>query len=145
MLKKDVPWKCSVGVSRICGHKQKIYLTLRFEVGASNERSCLWQLVNVACADYSRLNTVAQGEHLSSQLSWLTACRLATRVYLVHLSDELFLVFYTPLYDWANGGSVDVFEGMVSVVLVLWELMLFWGMVEALKGENMSNCFREVK
>ena len=92
----------------------------------------MWQLVNVACADYSRLNTVAQGEHLSSQLSWLTACRLATRVYLVHLSDELFLVFYTPLYDWANGGSVDVFEGMVSIVLVPWELMLFWGMVEAL-------------
>ena len=54
-------------------------------------------------------------------------------------------MFYTPLYDWANGGSVDVFEGMVSIALVPWELMLFWGMVEALKGKIMSNCFREVK
>ena len=39
-----------------------------------------------------------------------------------------------PLYDWANGGYIDSFfflggggggGGEVSVVLVLWELVLF--------------------
>ena len=27
--------------------------------------------------------------------------------------------------NWANGGSADVILGMVSMVLVPWELMLF--------------------
>ena len=35
-------------------------------------------------------------------------------------------MFYAP-YDWANGSSVDIFC-MRSMVLVLWELVLFWGM-----------------
>ena len=30
-----------------------------------------------------------------------------------------------PPYDWANGGSADVFSSMVSMVLVPWELVLF--------------------
>ena len=49
-----------------------------------------------------------------------------TRVCPVYLVDELVLMFYAP-YDWANGGSVDIFC-MRSMVLVLWELVLFWGM-----------------
>ena len=40
------------------------------------------------------------------------------------------------LYDWANSGSVDVF-GMVSVVLALWELLLFWGAGEEFNGKIM--------
>ena len=35
------------------------FLTLQFEVGASNEKSCLLQSLNVACADCSRLNSGA--------------------------------------------------------------------------------------
>ena len=33
-----------------------------------------------------------------------------------------------PPYDWANGGSLYIFGGMVSMVLVSWELMLFYRM-----------------
>ena len=29
----------------------KIFLSLEFEVGVSSEKYCLWQSVNVACAD----------------------------------------------------------------------------------------------
>ena len=47
-------------------------------------------------------------------------------------------------YDWANGGYVDVFL-MVSMVLLLWELMLFLGMSMEFKYKVMLYCLREVK
>ena len=44
----------------------------------------------------------------------------------------------------ANCGSVDVFLGVVSMVLVLWELVLFYGMGVEFKGEISSNYSRRV-
>ena len=35
-----------------------------------------------------------------------------------------FSVFGTPLEDSVNGGYVDIYSQVVSVVLVLWELVL---------------------
>ena len=58
-------------VSGICGRRQEIFLTLWFEVWESNEKSCLWRSVNVACADCSQLKPRAWGDYLSSQLSWV--------------------------------------------------------------------------
>ena len=43
-----------------------------------------------------------RGEHLTSQLSWVTAWLLVTRVSPIHLVDELVFVFYASLYDWAK-------------------------------------------
>ena len=45
----------------------------------------------------------------------------------------------------ANSGSVDVFLGVVSMVSVLWELVLFYGMRMEFKGEISSNYSRRVK
>ena len=45
-----MPWKLGVEVNGICGRRREIFLTLWFEVGASNEKSCLWRSVNNACA-----------------------------------------------------------------------------------------------
>ena len=45
----------------------------------------------------------------------------------------------------AKSGSVDVFLGVVSMVLVLWELVLFYGMGVEFKGEISSNYSRRVK
>ena len=60
----------------------------------------LWRLL--------RLNLGAREKHLTSQLSWITAWLLVTRVCSVCLVNVLLLLFCTP-YDWNNGGSVDVF------------------------------------
>ena len=49
-------------------------------------------------ADCSRLNLGVRGEHLTSQLSWVTTWLLVIRVYPVHLVDELLLVFYTSIW-----------------------------------------------
>ena len=54
-------------------------------------------------------------------------------------------LFSMPPYDWANSGSADVFYGVVSMVLVLWELVLFYGMGVEFKGEIFSNYSRSVK
>ena len=49
-----------------------------------------------------RLKPGAQGEHLTSQFSWVAAQLLVTRVCPVYLLEELVvLVFYAP-YDWAD-------------------------------------------
>ena len=40
-----------------------------------------------------------------------------------------------PPYDWANGGTTNVFSGMVGIVWVPWELMLFYGMGVEFKGK----------
>ena len=45
-----MPWKLGVEVNGICGRRREIFLTLWSEVGASNEKSCLWRSVNNACA-----------------------------------------------------------------------------------------------
>ena len=45
-----MPWKLGVEVNGIYGRRQEIFLTLWSEVGASNEKSCLWRSVNNACA-----------------------------------------------------------------------------------------------
>ena len=83
-----------------------------------------------------------QSEHLTCQLTWLTA--YLSNVCAVHLVDQSATVFM-PLYDWANSGSADVFIGMVSIVLVLWELALFYRMGAELKGEIFSNYSRRVE
>ena len=58
--------------------------------------------------------------------AFMDNCLLATRVYPIQLVDESVLVFYVPLWiGLICGGSVDVFFGMVSMVLVPWELVLF--------------------
>ena len=54
------------------------------------------------------LNLGARGKHLTCQLSLIVAWLLATHVCSAYPVDELFLVLCT-LYDWANGGTVDVF------------------------------------
>ena len=46
-----------------------------FEFGASNEKSWLWWLENVASADCSQSYPRAWGDYLSSKLSWVTAWR----------------------------------------------------------------------
>ena len=71
-------------------------------------------------------------------------CLFVRRVCAVHLVDESATVFMPP-YDWANSGSADVFIGMVSIVLVLWELALFYRMGAELKGEIFSNYSRRVE
>ena len=45
-------------------------------------------------------NPGARGEHLTSQLSWVPACLLVTRVFLVYLVYELVLVFLVLLKEW---------------------------------------------
>ena len=75
-----------------------------------------WEILLVAISKccLCRLLTAKSGswkEYLSSQFSWVTAWWLATRVWPVHLIDELVLVFYIPPYDWANRSSVDVSSG----------------------------------
>ena len=44
------------------------------------------------------LNLGVQGEHLTSQLSWVTAWLLGTRVSPVYLADELVVVFYASFW-----------------------------------------------
>ena len=50
-------------------------------------------------------------------------------------------------YDWANSMVVlvGVLFGVVSMVLVLWELVLFYRMGVEFKGQIFLNCSREVK
>ena len=77
------------------------------------------------CCKLLRLNLGAWEEHLTSQLSsvatWLLVTRFICPIYLVH--EESWCSMFS--YDWANGGSVDIFfrHGMVSG---LWgKLVLF--------------------
>ena len=60
--------KRNVEVCGICSCSGNFFLTLGFEVGASNEKSCLRRSVNVSCADSSRLNLEAGVEHIKQQL-----------------------------------------------------------------------------
>ena len=48
--------------------------------------------------DCSWPNLTAWGEYLTSQVSWVTAWVLVTRVCPVHLVDELVLMFYASLW-----------------------------------------------
>ena len=52
------------------------------------------------------------------------------------MSQQLLSV---PPHDWANSSSADVFLAVVSMVLVLWEFVLFYGMGVEFKGEVLSN------
>ena len=54
-------------------------------------------------------------------------------------------LFSMPPYDWANDGCADVFSVMVSMDLVPWEVVLFWGMGVEFKGKIMSNYSRRKK
>ena len=54
-------------------------------------------------------------------------------------------LFSMPPYDWADSGSAEVFLGFVSMVLALWELVLFYGMGVEFKGEIFWNCSRRVE
>ena len=49
-----------------------------------------------------------------------------------------------PSYDWASGSSV-VFLGVMSMVLVTWDLVLFEGMSVKFKGKIMLHYSRRVK
>ena len=72
--KKDVLWRWWCVYVRGWGWNLwcclKNFCDLWFEVGASNEKSCLWWLGNVVSADCSRLNPRVWGDYLSSQLAW---------------------------------------------------------------------------
>ena len=56
-VKKRCALKVGCRDERNLWSQANIFLTLQFEVGASNEKSCLLQSLNVACADCSRLNS----------------------------------------------------------------------------------------
>ena len=56
------------------------------------------------------------------------------------MSQALFLM--PP--DWANSGSADVFFLGCGMFLVLWELVLFYGMGVEFKGKIFSNYSRRV-
>ena len=48
-----------------------------------------------------------------------------------------------PPYDWANSGSADVFFGVVSMFLLLWELVLFYRMGVEFQGQNFLELLQE--
>ena len=48
-------------------------------------------------------------------------------------------------HDWANDDSVDNVFGMVSKVLVPWDMVLFYGMGVKFKGKIMLHYSRRVK
>ena len=50
-----------------------------------------------------------------------------------------------PPYGWANGDFVGIFGGMVSIVLVLWQLVLFYEMDVEFNGEIILRYSRRVK
>ena len=58
--------------------------------------------------------------------------------------DESGSVSMSPC-DWANSGSADDFLGVVNMVLVPRELVLFYRMGVEFKGEILSNYSSEVK
>ena len=123
------------------------FLTLWFEVGASNGKSSLWWSVNVVCVDCSWLNPRAWGDYLSSQLERVLSIH---QIYSVHLVDELVLVFYTPFWlAWLGywsfcscsfGGWWTGEYGFSTL-----EKMLFWEMGVEFKGRVISNYPREVE
>ena len=55
-------------------------------------------------------------------------------------------LFFIPTYNWANSLAVlaGVFIGVVSMVLVLWELVLFYKMGVEFKGLIFLNCSRRL-
>ena len=63
-------------------------------------------------------------------LACMGGCLTICQIYWI--SQQLFSV---PPHDWANSGSADVFLAVVSMVLVLWEFVLFYGMGVEFKGE----------
>ena len=71
----------------------------------------------------------------SHQPTFMDSCLLVARVWPVYLVDELVLVFCTP-YDWANGGSIDIFLRMVSMALVLWGVGTILGNGHRIQGQN---------
>ena len=50
-----------------------------------------------------------------------------------------------PPYGSANGDFVGIFGGMVSIVLVLWQLVLFYEMDVEFNGEIILRYSRRVK
>ena len=42
-VKKDMPWKCSVGACGICGHRRKLFLFCNLNLGQA--------IRNLACGD----------------------------------------------------------------------------------------------
>ena len=47
-----------------------------------------------------------------------------------------------PPYDWANGGSADIFLCMVSMVLVLWGVDAILGNGYGISGQNYVTLLR---
>ena len=54
-----------------------------------------------------------------------------------------FSVFGTPLDDSINGGYLDVYSHVVSVVLVLWELVLSQGMGMEIRNKRHVTLLQE--
>ena len=96
------------------------FLTLWFEVGASNEKSSLWQLLNVASADCSQLKPGTEGIISAASFHGL----LIFHMCLLCSSSRWVgpCVLYHFLLGWVRVlGSGE----QASMVSVTWELMLF--------------------
>ena len=50
-----------------------------------------------------------------------------------------------PLDVWTDGGSLNVFSRMLTMVLVYRELLLFWGMDMEFRDKTMLHCFKKVE
>ena len=117
-LKKDVASKWSVGLGEICGRRQKSFLTLWFKVRTRIEKSCLWRLVDVACADCLQLKPEREGIISAASFHGLTV--IHTCLPCPSSRWVVPCVPYRLLLAFVFGDSEQV-----SMVLVSPELMLF--------------------
>ena len=68
-----------------------------------------------------QLNLGVRRVYLVSQVSWIAARLLDTRVFPVHLVDKIILICSVPLplsHSGASSGSFDVFQGQNYFVLL---------------------------
>ena len=118
-----MPRKWGVGASEICGRRQEIFLTLWFEVGASNEKPCLWRSVNVACADCSQLKPGAWGDYLGSQLS--SSRWVSPYVLYCLLLACIFFFFFWGVGGWAREYGFSIL-GVNALLVYLFIIPLFY-------------------
>ena len=148
---------CALVVGCVCGVSggwnlwPQLKTFFDFAIWSWGKQSCMRWSVNVASADCSRLNLGAWGAwgiYLSNQLSWVTTWRFNSHTRLSCSSSRwvspcvlnplmigLMVVLLTFFWDGEQG----------SIVLVPWELMLFWGIRVELKSKIMLSYSREVE
>ena len=80
----------------------------------------------------------------SHQPTSKTASLLVTCVCPVYLVDELVLAIYDA-YNWPNGGSIDVFLRVVSVVLVPWRVGAILGKGFGIQRQNYVALLQETQ